>query len=93
MLSRRTAFANANTAIISNGSVIRVVPGSIPRKRAESVTPHWESEMMTALRNSSRQQVESVGNGREYRVKSDDVAEASALAMGSSLVHGSLLTT
>lgn len=33
-----------------------------------------------------------VGDGEEYRAKSDDGAQASALSLGDSLVHGSLLT-
>ncbi len=48
--------------------------------------------MLTALRNSSWEKVEPVGDGEEYRVKSDDGTQASALAFGDSLVHGSLLT-
>jgi hypothetical protein len=32
------------------------------------------------------------GEGEEYRVRSDDGTQASALAFGDSLVHGSLLT-
>ena len=49
-------------------------------------------ETLTALRNSSWEKVEPVGDGEEYRVKSDDGTQASALAFGDSLVHGSLLT-
>lgn len=48
--------------------------------------------LLAALRNSSWEQVSPVGDGEEYRVKSDDGTQASALAFGDSLVHGSLLT-
>jgi hypothetical protein len=36
--------------------------------------------------------VQPVGDGEEYRVKSNDGTQASALTFGDSLVHGSLLT-
>jgi hypothetical protein len=49
-------------------------------------------ETLEALRNSSWEQVKPVGDGEEYRVKSTDGTQASALAFGDSLVHGSLLT-
>lgn len=47
---------------------------------------------LAELRNSSWEKVEPVGDGEEYRVKSNDGTQASALAFGDSLVHGSLLT-
>jgi hypothetical protein len=47
---------------------------------------------LTALRQSSWEQVQPVGEGEEYRGKSDEGTQASALAFGESLVHGSLLT-
>jgi hypothetical protein len=49
-------------------------------------------DTLNAMRNSSWEQVKPVGDGEEYRVKSDDKTQASALAFGDSLVHGSLLT-
>jgi hypothetical protein len=48
--------------------------------------------MLTALRNSSWEKVEPVGDGEEYRVRSGNGSQASALAFEDSLVHGSLLT-
>jgi hypothetical protein len=48
--------------------------------------------MLATLRNSSWEQVSPVGDGEEYRVKSEDGTQASALAFSDSLVHGSLLT-
>jgi hypothetical protein len=47
---------------------------------------------LAALRYSSWEQVQPVGDGEEYRVKSDDGTQASALAFRDALVHGSLLT-
>lgn len=47
---------------------------------------------LTALRTSSWEQVDPVGDGEEYRFQSDDGTHASALAFGDALVHGSLLT-
>jgi hypothetical protein len=49
-------------------------------------------QTLAALGNLSWEQVPPVGDGEEYRVKSDDGTQASALAFGDSLVHGSLLT-
>ena len=48
--------------------------------------------MLATLRNSSWEQVSPVGDSEEYRVKAENGAQASALAFGDSLVHGSLLT-
>lgn len=56
------------------------------------VTPSAVEETLAELRNSSWEQVNPVGDGEEYRVKSEDKTQASALAFGDSLVHGSLLT-
>jgi len=56
------------------------------------VTQPAVEETLNALRNSSWEKVKPVGDGEEYRVKSDDGTQASALAFGDSLVHGSLLT-
>jgi hypothetical protein len=47
---------------------------------------------LTDLRNSSWEKVNPVGDGEEYRVNSEDGKQASALALGDALVHGSLLT-
>jgi hypothetical protein len=47
---------------------------------------------LQALWKSSWEKVDPVGDGEEYRVKSNDGTQASALAFGDSLVHGSLLT-
>jgi hypothetical protein len=47
---------------------------------------------LAALRNSSWEKVQPVGDGEEYRVKLNDGTQASALAFGDALVHGSLLT-
>ncbi len=58
---------------------------------AEPVAAPAVEGALTALRNSPWEQVPQVGEGEEYRVKSDG-AEASALAFGDALVHGSLLT-
>lgn len=49
-------------------------------------------DTLAALRNSSWEQVQPVGDGEEYRVKAENRTQASALAFGDSLVHGSLLT-
>jgi hypothetical protein len=49
-------------------------------------------QTLAALGHSSWEQVQPVGDGEEYRLKSDDGTQASALAFGDSLVHGSLLT-
>jgi hypothetical protein len=48
--------------------------------------------MLAAVRNCSWEQVQPVGDGEEYRLKSADGTQASALAFGEVLVHGSLLT-
>jgi hypothetical protein len=45
-----------------------------------------------SLRSSAWEKVPPVGDGEEYRAKSEDGAQASALALGDALVHGSLLT-
>ncbi len=55
------------------------------------VTQPAVEETLSALRNLSWEKVEPVGDGAEYRVKSADGTQASALAFGNSLVHGSLL--
>lgn len=56
------------------------------------ITQPAVEETLNALRNSPWEQVKPVGDGEEYRVKSNDKTQASALAFGDSLVHGSLLT-
>lgn len=48
--------------------------------------------MLAAMRNSSWEKVQPVGDGEEYRVRADNGTQASALAFNNSLVHGSLLT-
>jgi hypothetical protein len=59
---------------------------------AGQVTQPAVEDTLNAMRKSSWEKVEPVGDGEEYRVKSDDGTQASALAFGDSLVHGSLLT-
>jgi hypothetical protein len=56
------------------------------------VTQRAVEEALQALRQSSWEKVDAVGDGEEYRVKSGDRTQASALAFGDALVHGSLLT-
>lgn len=63
-----------------------------PITGTRQVTQPAVEDTLTALRNSSWEKVEPVGDGEEYRVRSDDGTQASALAFGDSLVHGSLLT-
>jgi hypothetical protein len=58
----------------------------------EPVTQRAVEEALQALRQSSWEKVDAVGDGEEYRVKSGDRTQASALAFGDALVHGSLLT-
>lgn len=47
---------------------------------------------LAALRDSPWERVQPVGEGEEYRGKSEDGTQASALAFADSLVHGSVLT-
>jgi hypothetical protein len=47
---------------------------------------------LAALRDPSWEKVQAVGDGEEYRVKAENGTQASALAFGDLLVHGSLLT-
>ena len=63
-----------------------------PNTATEQVTQTAVEGMLTALQTSSWEKVEPVGDGEEYRVKSDNGSQASALAFEDSLVHGSLLT-
>jgi len=63
-----------------------------PTSATGEVTQPAVEETLAALRSSSWEQVQTVGDGEEYRVKSDDRTQASALGFGDSLVHGSLLT-
>ena len=63
-----------------------------PMAEKGQVTQPAVELMLAALRTSSWEQVKPVGDGEEYRVKSADNTQASALAFGDSLVHGSLLT-
>jgi hypothetical protein len=58
----------------------------------EPVTPAAVEGALTALRSQSWERVEPVGEGEEFRFRSDDGTQASALTLGDSLVHGSLLT-
>jgi hypothetical protein len=60
-------------------------------KTGQVTQPAVEATLAT-LRQSSWEQVAPVGDGEEYRVKSQDGSQASALTFGNSLVHGSLLT-
>lgn len=72
-----------------SGFILEVVG---PTAGMGQVTQPAVEDTLNALRNSSWEKVEPVGDGEEYRVKSDDGTQASALAFGDSLVHGSLLT-
>ena len=63
-----------------------------PTAGTGQVTQPAVEDTLAGLRNSSWQQVKPVGDGEEYRVKSENRTQASALAFGDSLVHGSLLT-
>jgi hypothetical protein len=71
-----------------SGYILDAVPAATA---AEPVAPPAVEGALAALRNSAWEQVSPVGEGEEYRVKSDGAA-ASALALGGALVHGSLLT-
>jgi hypothetical protein len=59
---------------------------------AGPVTQPAVEETLAAMRHSSWEQVQPVGDGQEYRAKSSDGTQASALTFGDALVHGSLLT-
>ena len=63
-----------------------------PAARTGEVTPPAVEVTLSGLRDAAWEPVKPVGDGEEYRVKSGDGAQASALAFGDSLVHGSLLT-
>jgi hypothetical protein len=63
-----------------------------PSAGAGQVTQPAVEGRLAALRDSPWEKVQPVGDGEEYRGKSDDGSQASALALGDSLVHGSLLT-
>jgi len=69
-----------------------ILDGVAGTSEAGHVTQPAVKETLAALGHSSWEQVQPVGDGEEYRVKSDDGTQASALAFGDSLVHGSLLT-
>ena len=69
-----------------------ILDGVARASEAGQVTQPAVEDTLTALRNSIWEKVNPVGDGEEYRVKSDDGTQASALAFGDSLVHGSLLT-
>lgn len=59
---------------------------------AGQATPNAVEEALAALSQSSWEQVQPVGEGEEYRATPKDGTQASALAFGDELVHGSLLT-
>ena len=63
-----------------------------PTANKGPVTQPAVEDTLAALWNSTWEKVEPVGDGEEFRVKSLDGTQASALAFGESLVHGSLLT-
>ena len=63
-----------------------------PAAGTGQVAPSAVEGKLAALRDSAWEKVQPVGDGEEYRSKSEDGAQASALALGDSLVHGSLLT-
>jgi hypothetical protein len=69
-----------------------ILDGVARTSEAGQVTQPAVEGTLAALRHSSWEPVQPVGDGEEYRVKSDDGTQASALAFGGSLVHGSLLT-
>ncbi|HEV8059003.1 MAG TPA: DUF6569 family protein [Gemmataceae bacterium] len=69
-----------------------ILDGVARTSEAGQVTPHAVEGTIAALSHSSWEQVQPVGDGEEYRVKSEDGTQASALAFGDSLVHGSMLT-
>jgi len=69
-----------------------ILDGVARTSEAGQVTQPAVEQTLAALGHSSWEQVQPVGDGEEYRVKSDDGTQASALAFGDSLVHGSLLT-
>ena len=74
-------------------AIQRLHPGSCGTDhRHGTVTQPAVEDTLATLRNSSWEQVKPVGDGEEYRVKSENRTQASALAFGDSLVHGSLLT-
>src|SRR5262245_15704487 len=63
-----------------------------PTAATGQVTQPTVEGKLAALRGSAWERVQPVGEGEEYRGKSEDGTQASALAFGDSLVHGSLLT-
>ena len=69
-----------------------ILDGVARTSEAGQVTPHAVEGTIAALSHSSWEQVQPVGDGEEYRAKSSDGTQASALAFGDSLVHGSMLT-
>jgi hypothetical protein len=69
-----------------------ILDGVARTSEAGQVTQPAVAGTLAALRRSAWEQVQPVGDGEEYRAKSDDGTQASALAFGDSLVHGSLLT-
>ncbi len=56
------------------------------------VTAPSVEAILAALRDSSWEKVKPVGDGEEYRGKSNVETQASALAFNDTLVHGSVLT-
>jgi hypothetical protein len=63
-----------------------------PAAGAGQVTQPAVEGKLAALRDTAWEKAQPVGDGEEYRGKSEDGAQASALAFGDALVHGSLLT-
>ncbi len=69
-----------------------ILDAVVPTASTGQATQTSVEDTLTALRNSSWNKVEPIGDGEEYRVTSADGTQASALTFGDSLVHGSLLT-
>ncbi|MEI7688449.1 MAG: DUF6569 family protein, partial [Planctomycetota bacterium] len=69
-----------------------ILDGVSRASEAGQVTHPAVEDTLTAMRNSTWEKVVPVGDGEEYRVKSEDGTQASVLAFADSLVHGSLLT-
>jgi hypothetical protein len=65
---------------------------AVEKTEGEPVTQPAVEGALAALRDSSWEPVAPLGEGQEYRVKSNDGTQASALMLGDALVHGSLLT-
>jgi hypothetical protein len=69
-----------------------ILDGMARSSETGQLTQTAVEETLSTLGRSSWEQVKPVGDGEEYRVKPSDGVQASALAFGDALVHGSLLT-